>query len=92
MSFILSHSYLAMESSAKYDSKMDKLGAGILAGEGLFRAKFSGYGKVFFHANGDLIVKDLKLGERIQVEAGHLFAFEGNMNYGFSKVVVSLYD
>ena len=80
-----------MESSVKYDSKMAKLGAGILAGEGLFKAKFSGYVKVFLHPYWDLIVKDLKLGERIQVEAGHMLAFEGNMNYGFSKVVESLY-
>ena len=28
----------------------------------------------------------MKAGERIQVEAGHLLAFDGNMNYSFSKV------
>ena len=81
-----SHSFLAMEQSVKYDSQMARLGAGILAGEGLFLAKFSGNGKVFLHAYGGLIVKDLKPGEKIQVEAGHLLAFDGNMNYGFSKV------
>jgi len=81
-----------MESSVKYDSKIAKLGAGILAGEGVFIAEFSGYVKVFLHAYGDLIVKDLKLGERIQVEAGHQLAFDGNMNYRFSKVIESLYD
>jgi len=48
--------------------------------------------KVFLHPYEDLIVKYLKLSERIQVEAGHLLAFDGNMNYGFSKVIESLYD
>ena len=81
-----SHSFLAMEPSVKYDSQMARLGAGILAGEGLFLAKFSGYGKVFLHAYGGLIIKELKPGEKIQVEAGHLLAFDGNMNYSFSRV------
>jgi len=76
----------------KHDSQITKLGAEILAGEGLFLSKFSGYGRVFLHSYMDIIVKDLKLGERIQVEAGNLLAFKVNMNYGFSKVVVSLYD
>jgi Uncharacterized conserved protein len=35
-----SHSFLAMESSVKYDFQMAKLGAGILAGEGLFSQNF----------------------------------------------------
>ncbi|MGC9145530.1 MAG: TIGR00266 family protein [Nitrososphaeria archaeon] len=81
-----SHSFLAMESSVKYDSQMARLGAGFLAGEGLFLAKFSGYGKVFLHSYGGLVVKELKAGEKIQVEAGHLLAFDGNMNYGISSV------
>ena len=81
-----SHSFLAMEPSVNYDSQMARLGAGILAGEGLFLAKFFGYGKVFLHAYGGLIVKDLKPGERIQIEAGHLLAFDGNMNYSVSRV------
>jgi len=81
-----SHSFLAMEPSVKYDSQMARLGAGILAGEGLFLAKFSGYGKVFLHAYGGLIIKEMKAGEKIQVEAGHLLAFDGNMNYSFSRV------
>ena len=81
-----SHSFLAMEPSINYDSKMARLGAGLLAGEGLFLAKFSGYGKIFLHAYGGLIVKELKAGERVQVEAGHLLAFDGNMNYAISRV------
>ena len=81
-----SHSFLAMEPSVNYDSQMARLGAGLLAGEGLFLAKFSGYGKIFLHAYGGLIVKELKAGERIQIEAGHLLAFDGNMSYGISRV------
>ena len=31
-------------------------------------------------------IKELKAGERIQIEAGHLLAFDGNMSYGISRV------
>jgi len=84
--FAESHSFLTMEQSVIYDAQMARLGAGILAGEGLFLARFSGHGKIFLHAYGGLIEKELKPGERIQVEAGHLLAFDGNMNYNISKV------
>ncbi len=81
-----SHSFLAAEEGVNYDSKMSSIGAGILAGEGLFFARFSGNGKLFLHAYGGLSVIDLKAGEQIQVEAGHLLAFEDGMRYSISSV------
>jgi uncharacterized protein (TIGR00266 family) len=81
-----SHSFLAAEPGVQYDAQMARLGAGILAGEGLFLARFSGRGNVYLHAYGGLIERDLKPGEALQVEAGHLLAFEEGMKYGISRV------
>ncbi|MDP8023492.1 MAG: TIGR00266 family protein [Nitrososphaeria archaeon] len=81
-----SHSFLAAEEGINYDSKMSSIGAGVFAGEGLFFAKFGGAGKLFLHAYGGLSVIDLRAGERIQVEAGHLLAFEDGMRYSISSV------
>ena len=81
-----SHSFLLAEEGVSYDAQMARIGAGILAGEGLFFAKFHGYGKLFLHAYGGLQELDLKEGEKVQVEAGHLLAFEDGMRYSVSSV------
>jgi len=81
-----SHSFLAAEEGVNYDAKMVGIGAGILAGEGLFFARFSGRGKLFLHAYGGLVARELRPNERIQVEAGHLLAFDEGMRYSVSTV------
>ncbi len=81
-----SHSFLGAETTVEYEASMTKLSAGILGGEGIFMAKFRGFGNVFLHAYGGLIVKDLAPGETIQVEASHLLAFEEGMNYSVQLV------
>ncbi|MGC9178254.1 MAG: TIGR00266 family protein [Conexivisphaera sp.] len=81
-----SHSFLAAEPGVQYEAQLAKLGAGILAGEGLFLARFSGRGRIYLHAYGGLIVRDLKPGEALQVEAGHLLAFEEGMKYSALRV------
>ncbi|MEL9969910.1 TIGR00266 family protein [Metallosphaera sp.] len=80
------HSFLGAESTVQYDSTLARLTAGLLGGEGLFLAKFSGVGNVFLHAYGGLIEKYLSPGETIQVEASHLMAFEQGMNYSVQLV------
>ena len=80
------HSFLLAENGVNYDAQLARLGAGILAGEGLFFAKFHGIGKLFLHAYGGLKVFELISGEKIQVEAGHLLAFEDGMNYKIASV------
>jgi uncharacterized protein (TIGR00266 family) len=80
------HSFLVAESTVNYDSQMTRLSAGIFGGEGLFLAKFTGSGKLFLHAYGALDQISLQPGQRIQVEAAHLLAFESNMKYGISRV------
>ncbi|MDP7975126.1 MAG: TIGR00266 family protein [Thermoprotei archaeon] len=80
------HSFLVAEESVQYSSQMAKLAAGLLGGEGLFMAKFTGSGRLFIHSYGALQQFALGPGERIQVEAAHLLAFDGGMNYSVSTV------
>ncbi len=80
------HSFLGAETSVEYDSKMARLTAGWLGGEGLFLARFRGLGHLFLHAYGGLMTKDLAPGETIQVEASHLMAFQEGMNYSVQMV------
>ena len=54
------HSFLLAEPSVNYDAQMARLGAGILAGEGLFFARFHGVGRLFLHSYGNLQVIELK--------------------------------
>ncbi|MCG2909092.1 MAG: TIGR00266 family protein [Sulfolobaceae archaeon] len=80
------HTFLAAENTVNYDAKLARLTAGILGGEGLFLARFYGYGNVFLHSYGDVIVRDLMPGETIQVEASHLMAFQEGMQYSVQLV------
>ena len=80
------HSFLAAESNVKYDIKLTKISVGWLAKEGMFLAKFRGEGNVFLHGHGDVVMRELKDGEELQVEASHLLAFEEGMDYGVKFV------
>ncbi|AAY81109.1 TIGR00266 family protein [Sulfolobus acidocaldarius] len=80
------HTFLGAENTVEYDATMARLTTGILGGEGLFLARFKGYGNLFLHAYGGLYVKDLAPGETIQVEASHLMAFQEGMNYSVQLV------
>lgn len=80
------HTFLAAETTVNYDAQLSRLTAGVLGGEGLFLAKFQGFGNLFLHSYGDVIVRDLAPGEVIQVEASHLMAFTEGMNYGVQLV------
>ncbi len=63
-----------------------KLGAGLLGGEGFILEKLTGPGAVFVHAGGDHIDFRLAPGETLQVQAGHLVAFEPTVNYDIQMV------
>jgi|BEDMetMinimDraft_2_1075160.scaffolds.fasta_scaffold00026_19 conserved hypothetical protein TIGR00266 len=81
-----SHSFLLAEDTVQYDAQLAKLSVGILGGEGIFLAKLYGIGNLFLHSYGALYHTYLNHGEKIQVEATHLLAFDGNMNYSISRV------
>ena len=63
-----------------------RLGAGLLGGEGFILQKLTGPGAVFVHAGGDHVDFTLGPGEMLQVQTGHLVAFEPTVNYDIQLV------
>ena len=61
-----------------------KLGAGFFGGEGFILEKLNGDGKVFLHAGGTIIRKELK-GETLRVDTGCLVAFTPGLDYDIER-------
>jgi uncharacterized protein (TIGR00266 family) len=79
--------FLFAESSVQLDIALTKkLGAGLLGGEGFILERLTGPGAVFIHAGGDFVTFDLAAGEQLQVQTGHLVAFEPTVQYDIQMV------
>ncbi len=79
--------FLFAQSSVTLDIAMvRRLGAGLLGGEGFILQKLTGPGVVFVHAGGDHVDFNLQPGEVLQVQTGHLVAFEPSVNYDVQMV------
>jgi uncharacterized protein (TIGR00266 family) len=79
--------FLFAQSSVTLDIAMvRRLGAGLLGGEGFILQKLTGPGAVFVHAGGDHVDLTLAPGETLQVQTGHLVAFEPTVNYDIQLV------
>ena len=79
--------FLFAQSSVSLDIAMvRRLGAGLLGGEGFILQKLTGPGAVFVHAGGDHVDFTLTPGETLQVQTGHLVAFEPTVNYDVQLV------
>src|SRR3954447_7486713 len=79
--------FLFAEGSVTLDIAMvRRLGAGLLGGEGFILQKLTGPGLVFVHAGGDHVDFTLGPGEVLQVQTGHLVAFEPTINYDVQLV------
>src|SRR5882757_3689155 len=79
--------FLFAQSTVTLDIAMvRRLGAGLLGGEGFILQKLTGPGLVFVHAGGDHVDFTLAPGEMLQVQAGHLVAFEPSVNYDIQMV------
>ena len=63
-----------------------KLGAGFFGGEGFILEKLTGPGVVFVHAGGDFIEFNLAPSEPLQVESGHIVAFDESVGYDIQFV------
>ncbi len=86
-SILVEHtSFLAAEDTVDYGASLARLSAGILGGEGLFLARFSGNGMVWLHGIGGMLQLNLLDGQEVQIEASHLLAFDEGMQYGISRV------
>ncbi len=79
--------FLFAQSTVTLDIAMvRRLGAGLLGGEGFILQKLTGPGLVFVHAGGDHVDFTLAPGETLQVQTGHLVAFEPSVNYDIQMV------
>ena len=79
--------FLFAQGSVTLDIAMvRRLGAGLLGGEGFILQRLTGPGAVFVHAGGDHVDFTLQPGEMLQVQTGHLVAFEPTVNYDIQMV------
>lgn len=79
--------FLFAQGSVTLDIAMvRRLGAGLLGGEGFILEKLTGPGAVFVHAGGDHVDFTLGPGEMLQVQSGHLVAFEPTVTYDVQMV------
>ncbi len=72
---------LAVEESVGFTLQRVSLGAAFWGGAGLMLQKFTGPGKVFIHVVGDTISHDLDGTNHIEVDPGHIAAFDSSLSY-----------
>lgn len=63
-----------------------KIGTALFGGEGFIMQKLEGDGKIFVHAGGTIIQKDLQAGEMMRVDTGCLVAMTKNVDYDIEFV------
>ncbi len=79
--------FLFAQTSAQLNiAFVKKLGAGFFGGEGFILEKLTGPGAVFIHAGGDFVEFSLAAGESIQIETGHIVAFDESVSYDIEFV------
>ncbi|BCS90965.1 MAG: hypothetical protein ARM1_0422 [Candidatus Micrarchaeota archaeon] len=78
--------FLLATSNVSFNTQRVSLSAAFFTNTGLFLQKFNGPGVVFAHIVGDLIEHDLKEGDEIQIDPGHLAGFTPSLSYTVSTV------
>lgn len=63
-----------------------KLGAGLFGGEGFIMQRFSGQGTVFAEFDGHVVEYELKAGQQIVVDTGHLAAMDATCKMEIQSV------
>ncbi len=78
-------SFLCAALGTKLDIAFTKrFGAGFFGGEGFIMQHLSGDGKVFIHAGGTIVKKELK-NETIRIDTGCIVAFSPNIEYDIER-------
>jgi len=81
------HAFLAAESSVELSVFFNKkLGAGFFGGEGFIMEKLSGKGTVFAEFDGSIVEYELKQGEKIVVDTGHVAAMTRGCSIDIQRV------
>lgn len=79
--------FLAGESSVELSVFFNKkLGSGLFGGEGFIMQKVSGRGTVFAEFDGHVVEYELKPGQKIVVDTGHLAAMSGTCTMDIQSV------
>ncbi len=79
--------FMCAEESIKLEIHFQKrLGAGFFGGEGFILQRVTGPGVVFFEIPGEVRTYELKSGEVIMVDPGHIALFEPTIDYDISRV------
>lgn len=81
------NAFLAAEE--RVDIKMffrKKLGAGLFGGEGFILQKFEGEGMIFLEIDGEILEYDLKEGEKLVIDQGHLAAMDETVSFDIHRV------
>ncbi len=63
-----------------------KIGTALFGGEGFIMQKLEGEGKIFVHAGGTIIQKDLQVGEKLRIDTGCLVAMTKDTHYDIEFV------
>jgi len=79
--------FLVAQDSVNIDATINKnFWAGLLGGEGFVLQKFTGNGLLLAEIDGSVVELDLKAGESIKVETGHVALFDANVQYDVVSV------
>ncbi len=79
--------FLAAEEGVEIDATVSKsLWAGLVGGEGLILQRMHGNGSVLVEIDGSVVEVDLKEGQQIKVETGHVALFESTVSYDVESV------
>lgn len=82
---VQSGSYLVGEQDVAVDTKWGGAKT-FFAGEGLFMLKLSGKGEVFVASYGAIHEQELKEGEKLIIDTGHVVGFDASMNYEIKRI------
>jgi len=85
--FAQKSAFLVAEESVNVDASVNKnFWAGLLGGEGFILQKFTGNGILLAEIDGSVVEIELKPGEQIKVETGHVALFESSVAYDVESV------
>lgn len=79
--------FLVAQDSVHVDATINNnFWAGLLGGEGFILQKFSGNGLMLAEIDGSVVEVDLKEGQQIKIETGHVALFEARVKYDVESV------
>ncbi len=79
--------FLCAEGSVQLDIFFrQQIGSGIFGGEGFLLQRVTGPGWVFLDLSGEIVEKNLRPGERLQVHVGHVGVQDPTVQFGITRI------